>query len=229
MKTSSHILFCVNKINQVSDSVAFLKTKNYSVFLVHTEKEFYERIYSNNIDIIVSELDFEKKDAISITNEIRALQDIIQPNIIVLSYKNDDYIQVSALNAGADDYINLPIKPSVLEARIKSFVKRRNDLFGSIAIDFKNSQSKFFVDREQYVIITESGNISLPKKEFEMVNLMYESPGKIFTRVDFAKIIWDSPDVAKSRTIDIHVRNIRKLLGDDAIKTSKGIGYSLNI
>jgi two-component system alkaline phosphatase synthesis response regulator PhoP len=78
-------------------------------------------------------------------------------------------------------------------------------------------------------VITEHGNISLPRKEFEMVDLMFQNPNKIFTRNDFAKIIWNSSEVANSRTIDIHIRNIRKILGNEAIRTSKGIGYSLNL
>jgi DNA-binding response OmpR family regulator len=86
----------------------------------------------------------------------------------------------------------------------------------------------FFVDKEQYLIITPQGKISLPRKEFEMVNLMYQNIHKTFTRQDFAKLIWNSPEVANSRTIDIHIRNIRRTLGNDIIKTSKGIGYSIN-
>jgi DNA-binding response OmpR family regulator len=90
------------------------------------------------------------------------------------------------------------------------------------------STKKFHVDKEQYVIVTEKGKIALPRKEFEMISLMYFNANKIFTRLDFAKHIWNSPDVAKSRTIDIHIRNIRRILGNDIIKTTKGIGYTIN-
>ena len=97
-------------------------------------------------------------------------------------------------------------------------------------IENKEEQTppNFYVDKEQYLIITPNGKISLPRKEFEMVNLMYQNTHKIFTRQDFAKLIWNSPEVANSRTIDIHIRNIRRTLGNDIIKTTKGVGYTIN-
>lgn len=178
------------------------------------------------IQLIIIELDFSDKDAISLTSDIRNQKLNNQPYIIVFSDKNDDYIQITAFNSGADDFIISPIKPILLEAKIATIKKRlvikENDIIT------KNDQSNFFVDREQYLIITKNGKISLPRKEFEMINIMYQNTNKIFTRQDFANLIWNSPEVANSRTIDIHIRNIRKLLGNDVIKTAKGIGYVFN-
>jgi len=228
MKKIYHILFCVNEKSQILKTISFLKEKDYTIYIANTEVEFNKFLTENSIDLVVVELDFEFKDAISITNEIRNLKSIIQPNIIIFSNKHDDYIQITAFNAGADDYICTPIKPILLEARIEAFKKRRID---ELFISDINSElnKKFYVDRDQYLVITEAGKISLPRKEFEMVDLMFQNSKKIFTRNDFATIIWHSNEVANSRTIDIHIRNIRKLLGNEIIRTSKGIGYSLNI
>jgi two-component system alkaline phosphatase synthesis response regulator PhoP len=228
MKKKYHILFCVNEKSQILKTISFLKEKDYTIYIANTEVEFNKFLTENSIDLVVVELDFEFKDAISITNEIRNLKSIIQPNIIIFSNKHDDYIQITAFNAGADDYICTPIKPILLEARIEAFKKRRID---ELFISDINSElnKKFYVDRDQYLVITEAGKISLPRKEFEMVDLMFQNSKKIFTRNDFANIIWHSNEVANSRTIDIHIRNIRKLLGNEIIRTSKGIGYSLNI
>jgi two-component system alkaline phosphatase synthesis response regulator PhoP len=228
MKKIYHILFCVNEKSQILKTISFLKEKDYTIYIANTEVEFNKFLTENSIDLVVVELDFEFKDAISITNEIRNLKSIIQPNIIIFSNKHDDYIQITAFNAGADDYICTPIKPILLEARIEAFKKRRID---ELFISDINSElnKKFYVDRDQYLVITEAGKISLPRKEFEMVDLMFQNSKKIFTRNDFANIIWHSNEVANSRTIDIHIRNIRKLLGNEIIRTSKGIGYSLNI
>jgi two-component system alkaline phosphatase synthesis response regulator PhoP len=228
MKKKYHILFCVNEKSQILKTISFLKEKDYTIYIANTEVEFNKFLTEDSIDLVVVELDFEFKDAISITNEIRNLKSIIQPNIIIFSNKQDDYIQITAFNAGADDYICTPIKPILLEARIEAFKKRRID---ELFISDINSElnKKFYVDRDQYLVITEAGKISLPRKEFEMVDLMFQNSKKIFTRNDFANIIWHSNEVANSRTIDIHIRNIRKLLGNEIIRTSKGIGYSLNI
>lgn len=182
-------------------------------------------LMKNEIQLLLLELDFKAKDGISITSDIRNLKNIEQPYILIFSNKQDDYIQITAFNTGADDFINIPIKPILIEAKI-SILKKR--FISKSQTPKNNIDLKFHVDREQYLIITNSERISLPRKEFEMVNLMYQNAHKIFTRQDFAKLIWNAPEVANSRTIDIHIRNIRKILGNDIIKTSKGIGYMIN-
>lgn len=205
-----------------------MKEKKHSIYIAYTESELNNYLTQSDINLIIIELDFEHRDAISITSEICNVKNKVHPNIIIFSNKKDDYIQITAFNAGADDFIDIDIKPALLDAKINTFEKRKN--IDNVNIeDVKLSDKKIYVDREQYLIITKSGKISLPRKEFEMVDLMFRNSNKIFTRNDFANIIWHSSEVANSRTIDIHIRNIRKLLGDDIIRTSKGIGYSLNI
>jgi two-component system alkaline phosphatase synthesis response regulator PhoP len=114
----------------------------------------------------------------------------------------------------------------LLEARISTLKKRY--ITKNTECSEGKENHKFFVDKDQYLIITENGKITLPRKEFEMIYLMYQNSHKVFTRQDFAKLIWNAPEVANSRTIDIHIRNIRRSLGNDIIKTAKGIGYMIN-
>jgi len=228
MEHSFNILFCVNKNSSILDTIASLKKTDYTVFIVYTEADLNVFLNENRVHLVIIELDFEMKDAITLTNEIRSNKELVQPNIIIFSDKQDDYIQITVFNSGADDFITTPIKSNLFEARIQAFRKRSQDELPYFT-NRKKGKKDFFVDRDRYLVITENGNISLPRKEFEMVDLMFQNPNKIFTRNDFAKIIWNSSEVANSRTIDIHIRNIRKILGNEAIRTSKGIGYSLNL
>lgn len=204
----------------------YLEEKKYHIVHVQKEEELLTLLANGNVNLVIIELDFKNKDGITLTADIRNLKEIEQPNIILFSNKQDDYIQITAFNAGADDFIVSPIKPILLEARISTLKKRL--AAKTIENTNKDLNPNFFVDRDQYLILTKNGKISLPRKEFEMVNLMYQNTHKTFTRQDFANLIWNSPEVANSRTIDIHIRNIRRHLGNDIIKTSKGIGYSIN-
>lgn len=204
----------------------FLEEKKYKITFVKSEEELLHSLSHDHINLVIVELDYKQKDGITITSDIRNLKGIEQPFIILFSNKQDDYIQITAFNAGADDFIVSPIKPILLEARISTLKKRLANREPDI-LEEKN-HANFFVDKEQYLIITPKGKISLPRKEFEMVNLMYTNTHKTFTRQDFAKLIWNSPEVANSRTIDIHIRNIRRTLGNDIIKTTKGVGYTIN-
>ncbi len=204
----------------------YLEEKQYKVNFAKSDEELYSLIDKGDVNLVIVELDYKFKDGITITSDIRNLKNIEQPYIILFSNKQDDYIQITAFNSGADDFIITPIKPILLEARIATLKKRSQSKTEEVSEQSKHPN--FFVDKEQYLIITPQGKISLPRKEFEMVNLMYNNTHKTFTRQDFAKLIWNSPEVANSRTIDIHIRNIRRTLGNDIIKTSKGIGYSIN-
>lgn len=226
MQQSFHIVFVSNSESSVKKTADYLEEKKYKVSFVKSEEDLMDCLHKEQVNLVIVELDYKHKDGITITSDIRNLKDIEQPFIILFSNKQDDYIQITAFNSGADDFIVSPIKPILLEARISTLKKR----LISKTIENKEEQTppNFYVDKEQYLIITPNGKISLPRKEFEMVSLMYQNTHKIFTRQDFAKLIWNSPEVANSRTIDIHIRNIRRTLGNDIIKTTKGVGYTIN-
>lgn len=226
MVQSFHILICSNIESSVKKTMDYLEEKKYGVTFAKTEDDLHNILKQDNVQLVIIELDFKYKDGITLTSDIRNLKDIEQPYIILFSNKQDDYIQIAAFNAGADDFIISPIKSNLLEARISTLKKRLENR--TVHVSEENKHPNFFVDKEQYLIIVKNEKISLPRKEFEMVNLMYQNNHKTFTRQDFAKLIWNSPEVANSRTIDIHIRNIRRTLGNDIIKTTKGIGYSIN-
>lgn len=226
MAVQFNIVFCDNSETQIRRSLDYLVEKGFNASLIRDEKSLFELIAKEVVHVILLELDYKSKDAISLTSEIRNLKGINQPFIIVYSEKQDDFIQVTALNAGADDYIVSPLKPLLLEARISALTKRYE--YKQVTEEEDDSVKRFMVDKDRYLIVTEKGKLNLPRKEFEMVHLMYSNSNKIFTRQDFAQMIWNNVDVANKRTIDIHIRNIRRLLGDDVIKTIKGVGYRFN-
>ncbi len=221
-----NILICTNSETSIKKTVDYLEEKQYKVAISKSEDDLLLSLKQGDVNLVIIELDYNQKDGITLTSDIRNSKDIVQPYIILFSNKQDDYIQITALNSGADDFIISPIKPILLEARISTLKKRL--LNRTEEISEAEKHPNFYVDKEQYLIITKAGKISLPRKEFEMITLMYENTNKIFTRQDFAKLIWNVPEVANSRTIDIHIRNIRRVLGNDIIKTTKGVGYTIN-
>lgn len=226
MTQGFNIVICSNGDPSFKKIVSFLEEKGYPLFLANNEQELFKILGEHSIQLILLELDFNSKDGVSLTSDIRNIKTFEQPSIIIISSKQDDYIQITAFNAGVDDFIVTPVKPILLEAKIATYKKR---FFNKHSEETEEDiPHKFFVDKDQYLIITENGKITLPRKEFEMIYLMYQNAHKIFTRQDFAKLVWNAPEVANSRTIDIHIRNIRRTLGNNIIKTAKGIGYMIN-
>jgi two-component system alkaline phosphatase synthesis response regulator PhoP len=143
--------------------------------------------------------------------------------VVVCSTKSDDFILVSSLNSGADNFITLPVNPVVFEMKIKALLKR----IEKVKIETENEH--FVIDREHFRVIFNKKTYYFPKLEFDMLELLHSDPNKVFTKQEIARILWGDETVSDKRTIDIHIRNIRRELGNNCIKTYRGIGYGLNI
>ncbi|MCC6181223.1 MAG: response regulator transcription factor [Bacteroidia bacterium] len=221
-----HIVLISNQKTFANEVVPIIEEDNNKISIISSEKVLYNLLDKEKVDLILMELDFKPKDGITLTGEIKNNKKIKSPHIMLYSNKLDDYIQIIAYNSGVDDYISSNINPKLLRARISSIKKRLTDRYSST--DLIPRESNFYVDKEQYVIHTSKGKISLPKKEFELLNLMYKNNKKVFTRKEITMLIWNLNEPTKSRRIDTHIRNIRKILGKDVIKTVKGKGYSIN-
>ena len=115
-----------------------------------------------------------------------------------------------------------PIKPKALMSRINAILRRNpKDEGGKPNL----TVGDLVVNRERYVVVKNGIEISLPRKEFELLYLLVSKPGKVFTRDSILENIWGSDVIVVNRTIDVHVRKIREKVGDDCIVTIKGIGY----
>tara|TARA_Y100000991_G_scaffold191122_1_gene157902 strand:+ start:1051 stop:1749 length:699 start_codon:yes stop_codon:yes gene_type:complete len=152
-------------------------------------------------------------------------------NIIIafLTARSEDYSQVAGLEAGADDYIKKPIKPKVLVSRVKALLRRKGGQINSSISSSSSIQiSDLKIDRETYQVTVDGTDMALPRKEFEILHLLASKPGKVFNREEIFDKIWGDDVVVGGRTIDVHIRKLRKKLGRDYIMTVKGIGYKFN-
>lgn len=226
MENTFHIVLVSNQKTFAKNVVPILEEDKNKISIISSEKALYTLLNRGKVDLILIELDFKPKDGITLTGEIKNYKKIKSPHIMLYSNKLDDYIQIIAYNSGVDDFISSNINPALLKARISSIKNRLTKIYTST----KRTpiESNFYVDKEQYLIHTSKGKISLPKKEFELINLMYKNNKKVFTRKEFTMLIWNLNEPTKSRRIDTHIRNIRKVLGKEVIKTIKGKGYSIN-
>jgi two-component system, OmpR family, alkaline phosphatase synthesis response regulator PhoP len=200
-----------------------LKKEGYNVFTANNGKEAIIVAKKENPDLIILDVMMPDMDGIETCREIRALPGLKDVMIAFLTARNEDYSQIAGFEVGADDYINKPIKPRVLISRITALL-RRGKSNGASATD-KVDMGGIRIDRERYLIIQDGKEIHLPKKEFELLALLASKPGKVFTREVILDKVWGGEVVVGDRTIDVHIRKLREKLGEDFIKTVKGIGY----
>ena len=161
-------------------------------------------------------------DGIEACSNLREIESLSKSMIIFLSARGEDFTQIAAFDAGADDYINKPVKPKILLKKISSISRRilsENNNTSNIII------GSLVIDRESYSVTLEKDEIALPRKEFELLYLLASKPGKVLTRDEIMFKVWGTQVVVGDRTIDVHVRKLREKIGEKYIKTIKGVGY----
>lgn len=200
-----------------------LKKEGYKVFTATNGREAITIAKSENPDLIILDVMMPDMDGIETCREVREIPGLKNVMIAFLTARNEDYSQIAGFDVGADDYINKPIKPRVLVSRIKALLRRGSSV-ESIKSD-KIDTGGIKIDRERYVIEKDGIEINLPKKEFELLSLLASKPGKVFTRDVILDKVWGGDVVVGDRTIDVHIRKLREKIGDNFIKTIKGIGY----
>ena len=174
-------------------------------------------------DLVLLDLMMPEMDGIETCIEFREDKLLKDCLIAILTARAEDYSQIAGLNAGADDYINKPIKPRVLLSRIKALLRRTESKVSS------DSNVELEIDTEKYVAILKGEEMLLPKKEFELLALLFSKPGKVFTREVILARVWGDDIIVGDRTIDVHIRKLREKLGNQYIKTVKGVGYKLKL
>jgi two-component system alkaline phosphatase synthesis response regulator PhoP len=176
-------------------------------------------------EIILLDVMMPEMDGIEACRLIREIPSLNNSRIIFLSARNEDYTQLSAFDAGADDYISKPVKPKILLKKISSIFKRIHKKENKIQlIDL----GEIKIDRNKYLVFINKNEIHLPKKEFELFFLLASKPGNVFSRDEIMNKVWGSDVIVGDRTIDVHIRKLREKIGDLYFKTVKGVGYKFN-
>jgi two-component system alkaline phosphatase synthesis response regulator PhoP len=198
-----------------------LKKENYHVFTAGNGKDAIQMAKKHLPDLILLDIMMPEMDGIETCRLIREIPALKDTYIVFLTARSEDYSQLAGFDAGADDYVSKPIKPKLLLSRIKALLRRKKG----------EPQDKRFIagdleiDREQYNVTRNGIAMDLPRKEFELLSLLAAKPGRVFTRDEILRSVWGNDVFVGDRTIDVHIRKIREKIGEESIKTVKGIGY----
>jgi len=204
-----------------------LTKENYEVTTAYNGAEAIVMVSEFKPDLILMDVMMPEMDGIEACEEIRktpANQNII---IAFLSARGEDFSQIAGYEAGGDDYITKPVKPKVLMSKVKSLLRRKNAAVTEHqkSTDRPQKAGNIIIDHERYIVIKNKNEIFLPKKEFELLSVLASNPDKVFHRDEIYSLVWGDSTIVGDRTIDVHIRKIRQKLGNDVIKTVKGVGY----
>jgi two-component system alkaline phosphatase synthesis response regulator PhoP len=219
--TKGHTILIVDDEPDILEFLSYnVRKEGYKVFTASNGLEALRLVQQINPSLILLDVMMPKMDGIETCQVIRKDLNMVQPIIAFLTARTEDYAQIAGFEAGADDYINKPIRPRLLISKIESLLRRNKKE--------QNSSDKITIDRDRFVVEVEGKSLQLPKKEFELLELLASRPGKVFNRDQILAVVWGNDTIVGERTIDVHIRKLREKLGDAYIRTIKGVGYTFN-
>ncbi len=221
-KMSVYRILLVDDENDILEFLSYtLRKEGYEVYTATDGRQAVEVALDVLPHLILLDVMMPEMDGIATCEELRRHEELQHTIIAFLTARGEDYSQIAGFEAGGDDYINKPVRPKVLVSRLKALLKRvEKSAIAKAVID-----SAFVVDQDRYVVIKDKQELLLPKKEFELLKLLYSKPHKVFSRDEIYASVWGNDIVVGERTIDVHIRKLREKIGDEYIRTIKGVGY----
>ncbi len=226
MENSQYKILLVDDEPDILEFLSFnLKKEGFQIFTSTNGREALKIATENKPHLIILDVMMPDMDGIETCREIRNIESLKNVLITFLTARGEDYSQIAGFDAGADDYITKPIKPRVLVSRVNALLRRYQESGASVSETQKIVIGDIVIDREAYIVNMKGEEFHLPKKEFELLALLASKPGKVYSRDKILKKVWGDDVVVGDRTIDVHIRKLREKLGDQYIRTVKGVGY----
>jgi two-component system, OmpR family, alkaline phosphatase synthesis response regulator PhoP len=227
MENSAYSILIVDDEQDILEFLGYnLRKEGYVVYTAGNGSDAITVAKKYKPELIILDVMMPEMDGIETCEKLRNIPELANTLIAFLTARGEDYSQVAGFEAGGDDYISKPVKPKVLISRIKALFKRighEGEVYQSVPSRIEKGD--MVIDRDKFLVIKGKKELILPKKEFELLLLLSSKPGKVFTRDEIFELVWDDNIIVGERTIDVHIRKLREKIGEQYIKTIKGVGY----
>jgi DNA-binding response OmpR family regulator len=175
---------------------------------------------AQNVDVVLLDLGLPDGDGLEVLRELRRTSDI---PVIIATARGDETDRIVGLELGADDYVVKPFSVRELAARVRAVARRRR-------VESNLESGRLVVDRARHVVLLDGSPVELTAKEFDLLAVLAEEPGRAVTRQELFARVWDPVWIGTGKTLDVHVASLRKKLGDaELIETVRGVGYRLAV
>lgn len=225
MKPDNYTILIVDDEPDILEFISYnLKKEGFKVQVANNGVQGLKSVEKSPPDLILLDIMMPEMDGVEFCRVLKSQKKYDNIIVAFLTARNEDFTQIAALDIGGDDFITKPIRPRVLISRLKALLRRSttdsNDENEDI-IQFGD----FVINKQNVSVNIGDKTLDLAKKEFELLYLLASKPGRVFTREEIFNKIWGTEVIVGNRTIDVHIRKVREKIGEDYIKTVKGIGY----
>ena len=223
MKKEDIRILLVDDEQDILEIVGYnLSLEGYQVYTAKNGVEAVSKAKKKQPHLVILDVMMPEMDGIEACEIMRNTPGLEQTIITFLTARGEDYSQLAGFEAGADDYIQKPIRPKVLMSKVKALLRRSKEQKKEDEI---MKVGDLIINREEYKVVNKGEEMVLPRKEFELLALLTSKPDKVFKREVILEKVWGNEVVVGGRTIDVHIRKLREKIGDDHFKTVKGVGY----
>jgi two-component system, OmpR family, alkaline phosphatase synthesis response regulator PhoP len=204
-----------------------LKKEGFDVLTANNGKDALEIVDKITPDLIILDIMMPYIDGIETCRLLREKRHLEHTLITFLTARSEESYLINALGVGGDDYFTKPISPQALVSRVKALLRRHNVKGGNDGNSLILGDIE--IDQQKMSVLVGKKSIDLPRKEFELLSLLVSRPGKVFSRAEIYAKVWGATVIVSERTLDVHILKLREKIGEEYIKTVKGIRYKFNM
>ena len=224
-------ILIVDDEKDIRDMLAYnLSKEGFAVLTAQDGNEAIKKLADHKVSLVVLDIMMPGLDGFEVCKRIRATKAWSNLSVLFLTARSSEVDEIVGLELGADDYIQKPVSPRVLVARVKSILRRSNSATPNVSDELiaeKVIIDNLEIDRSSYRVKLAGKEMFFPRKEFELLFFLVSNPGRVFSRDALLNKIWGDGAYVVERTVDVHIFKVREKLGKlgERIETVKGVGY----
>ncbi|WP_136479476.1 response regulator transcription factor [Acetivibrio thermocellus] len=220
------MIYCVEDDRSIRELIIYaLKSNGYEAVGFDKAEPFYKELENKLPDLVLLDIMLPGEDGIEILKKLRASPKLRNIPVIILTAKSAEYDKVLGLDSGADDYITKPFGIMEFLSRVKAVLRRS----GNVSNPSELSVGRLTMYIDKHVVIADGKEVALTFKEFELLKYLMENAGIVLTRDKLLEEVWGYEYEGETRTLDVHIRTLRRKLGEAGavIETVRGVGYKI--
>lgn len=219
---SKELIYVVDDEENIRMLIEYnLKKAGFMVESFEDGNSFLAQLETRMPDLICLDIMLPDHDGVELCKKIRSSMRFREIPVILLTAKSTEFDTIIGLESGADDYIHKPFSNNELIARIRALLRRTVRKTGND----EDVTENLLIDTEKRTVSKDGEKLELTLKEFELLNILAKGKGKVFTRNELLEKIWGYDYYGDTRTVDVHIHSLRKIIGDEYILTVRGVGY----
>ena len=222
------MIFCVEDDGNIRELMVYmLHAAGFEAAGFESGESFWKAVDAQRPELVILDIMLPGEDGLTLLKKLRTRSDTAAVPVILATAKGTEYDKVVGLDMGADDYLVKPFGMMEMVSRVRAVLRRTEPQRTQKTL----RAGKLTLNLDTYVVQVDGERVQLTLKEYKLLRIFMENPGRVFTRERMLEMVWEVDYIGETRTVDVHIGTLRTKLGDcaDYIKTVRGVGYCMEV